>query len=51
MKSRMNAMEKTRIDLRMSKEQKVFFECAASIGGYRSLTEFVLVSVEEKPKK
>jgi uncharacterized protein (DUF1778 family) len=46
----MKAKEKTRIDLRLSKEQKEFFEYAASIGGYRSLAEFVLVSVEKRAK-
>jgi len=47
----MKTTEKTRFDTRLTKEQKEFFEYAATIGGYRSLTEFVLVSVEERAKK
>jgi len=31
--------EKARFDTRLSKEQKIFFERAARIGGYRSLTD------------
>jgi len=47
----MKTLEKTRFDTRLTKEQKEFFEYAATIGGYRSLTEFVLVSVDERAKK
>jgi uncharacterized protein (DUF1778 family) len=47
----MKTTEKTRFDTRLTKEQKEFFEYAATIGGYRSLTEFVLISVEEQAKK
>lgn len=47
----MKTIEKTRFDTRLTKEQKEFFEYAAAIGGYRSLTEFVLVSVEERAKQ
>jgi uncharacterized protein (DUF1778 family) len=47
----MKITEKTRFDTRLTKEQKEFFEYAATIGGYRSLTEFVLVSVDERAKK
>ena len=47
----MKTSEKTRFDTRLTKEQKEFFEYAAIIGGYRSLTEFVLVSVDERAKK
>ena len=47
----MKTAEKTRFDTRLTKEQKELFEFAATIGGYRSLTEFVLVSVEERAKK
>lgn len=34
--------EMTRFDVRLSVEQKEFFEYASKIGGYRSLNEFVL---------
>ena len=47
----MKTTEKTRFDTRLTKDQKEFFEYAATIGGYRSLTEFVLVSVEERAKQ
>jgi uncharacterized protein (DUF1778 family) len=43
--------EKTRFDTRLSKEQKQFFERAAILGGYRSLTDFVILTVQEKAKK
>jgi uncharacterized protein (DUF1778 family) len=37
-----------RFDTRLPKEQKEFFEYAANLGGYRTLTEFVIVSVQSK---
>ena len=37
-----------RFDTRLPKEQKDFFEYAANLGGYRTLTEFVIVSVQSK---
>jgi len=40
-----------RFDTRLSKEQKVFFERAARVGGYRSLTDFVVLTVQEKAKE
>ena len=42
---------KARFDTRLSKEQKLFFERAAQIGGYRSLTDFVVLTVQEKAKE
>lgn len=47
----MKTIEKARLDTRLPKEQKDFFEYAASIAGYRTLTEFVIVSIQEKAKK
>jgi uncharacterized protein (DUF1778 family) len=38
----------SRFDTRLPKEQKEYFEYAADLGGYRTLTEFVLVSVQSK---
>jgi len=35
----------------LPKEQKEFFEYAANIGGFRSLTDFILQSVEERAKE
>jgi len=43
--------KKTRIDTRLSKEQKLLFEKAATLGGYRSLTDFILVTAQEKATK
>jgi len=40
-----------RFNTRLSKDQKAFFERAAILGGYRSLTDFVMVAVQEKAKE
>lgn len=40
-----------RFDTRLPKEQKIFFEKAARLGGYRSLTDFVVITVQEKAKE
>lgn len=37
-----------RLDLRLSREQKDFFERVQEIGGFRSLTDFVISAVSEK---
>lgn len=42
--------EKARFDTRLSKEQKVIFERAALLGGYRNLSDFVISAVQEKAK-
>lgn len=44
----MNDIEMARFDARLTKEQKEFFEYASKLGGYRSLTEFVLSVVQSK---
>jgi len=49
MKTNTNSI--ARFDTRLSKEQKDFFEYAASLGGFRTLTEFVIFSVQERAKK
>lgn len=43
--------EHTRFDARLPKEQKQFFERAAIIGGYRNLTDFIILTVQEKAKE
>jgi uncharacterized protein (DUF1778 family) len=43
--------DKTRFDTRLTKEQKQFFERAAAIGGFRSLTDFVILTVQEKARE
>ena len=40
-----------RFDTRLSKEQKMFFERAARLGGYRNLTDFVIIATQEKAKE
>lgn len=43
--------KKARFDTRITKEQKESFEKAALLGGYRSLTHFLVDSAEEKAKE
>ncbi len=40
-----------RFDTRLSIEQKMLFEKAAQLGGYRNLTDFIIMTVQEKAKK
>ena len=40
----------SRFDARLPQAQKLYFEKAAQLGGYRNLTEFILSSVMEKAK-
>jgi uncharacterized protein (DUF1778 family) len=47
----MKTSEKSRFDTRLTKDQKEYFEYAAQLGGFRTLTDFVLISVQEKAKK
>ena len=42
------AQEKARFDAQLPKAQKMFFERAAKVGGFRTLTDFVLSSAQEK---
>lgn len=48
MKNAIAESEKARFDTKLTKKQKEFFEYAASIGGFRTLTDFVVSTVEEK---
>ncbi len=41
----------TRFDARLPKAQKDFFERAALLGGYRNLTDFIILTVQEKAKE
>jgi uncharacterized protein (DUF1778 family) len=43
--------EKARFDTRLSKEQKAFFERAARLGGFRSLTDFIVLTVQKRAKE
>ena len=40
--------KKSRFDTRLPEAQKRIFEKAARLGGYRSLTDFVILTVQEK---
>ncbi|SDD40237.1 Uncharacterized conserved protein, DUF1778 family [Algoriphagus faecimaris] len=40
-----------RFDTRLSKEQKELFEKAVQLGGYRNLTDFVVLTLQEKAKE
>ncbi len=40
--------EKVRFDARLPKEQKQLFEKAALLGGYRNLTDFVILTVQNR---
>ena len=41
----------TRFDTRLPKQQKEFLEYAANLGGYRTLTEFVISSAQNKAEE
>ena len=41
-------METARVDIRLKKEQKELFEESAMVGGYQSLTHFIISVVQEK---
>ncbi len=41
----------TRFDARLTKEQKELFEYAAKLGGFRSLTEFILRAAQLKAEE
>jgi uncharacterized protein (DUF1778 family) len=47
----MKASEMTRFDARLSAEQKQYFELAANLGGYKTLSEFVISSVKAQAEK
>ena len=42
---------KTRIEARLTVNEKEFFERAAALGGFRSLTEFVLRSAKKQAEE
>jgi len=46
----MKTIEKSRFDTRLSKEQKEYFEYAANLGGFRTLTEFVIFSAQQQAR-
>lgn len=48
---KLQKQDKFRIDIRLPLEQKQLFEKAATLGGYRNLTDFVIVTVQKKAKE
>lgn len=46
-----NNLGKTRFEARLSVEEKEFFERAAALGGFRSLTEFVIRSAKTQAEE
>lgn len=51
MAKQMDTSEKTRFDATLTKTQKELFEAAARLGGFRTLTEFVISTVQEKARE
>ncbi len=51
MDSQMHSKENSRFDARISKELKEIMERAAQLGGYRSLTDFVMSTAQNKAKE
>lgn len=43
--------EKARFDTKLPLEQKLLFEKAARLGGYRNLTDFIIATVQVKAKE
>ena len=44
----MATQEKTRFDTRISRSQKELFEQAAQVGGYKTLSEFILHAAQQQ---
>jgi len=48
MEKQLALSEKARFDAKIPKAQKELFEYAASLGGFRTLTDFIINTVQEK---
>lgn len=48
MEKQLALSEKARFDAKIPKIQKELFEYAASLGGFRTLTDFIISTVQEK---
>ena len=44
-------IEQAKFDTRLPKEQKLFFEKAAMLGGYSNLTDFIVHAAPEKAEE
>ncbi len=51
MLTKSTSSKNARFDTRLTIEQKLLFERAAQLGGYRNLTDFVIMAVQEKAKE
>jgi uncharacterized protein (DUF1778 family) len=51
METKIESKGKARFDTRLTREQKEYFEFVAQLGGFRSLTDFMIVSAQEKAKQ
>lgn len=51
MKKTLKHPEKARFDAKLTTQQKQNFEYAASIGGFRSLSDFVITAAEDRAKE
>jgi uncharacterized protein (DUF1778 family) len=47
----MKELKMARFDVRLSQEQKAYFEDAASLGGFKTLTEFIAYSLKLQADK
>jgi uncharacterized protein (DUF1778 family) len=47
----MGTKTQARFDARLTREQKELFEKATLLGGYRNLTDFVVLTVQERAKE
>ena len=48
---KMEKIKNARFDTRLPEEQKLLFERAARLGGFRNLTDFVIVTLKERAKE
>lgn len=48
MEKQVSLSEKSRFDAKIPRVQKELFEYAASLGGFRTLTDFIINAVQEK---
>jgi len=51
MASKETNIKSARFDTRLTKDQKEYFEKAARLGGFRNLTDFVVLAAQEKARE
>lgn len=47
----MKAMQSARLELRLSQQKKTFFEEVAALGGFKSLSDFIVHSADQQATK